>query len=226
MSPDTKVYTVKSNAVRAARAALTAQGISAPLSMVHFAIDDAEGGFTWRRLAAGKPQTISERVAAKEAAPAKAPAPTPTPQQAALAAALAEAPAVGQARTAARRAERAAKKVTKTDHKPAEKKPAKVAYRPKVGTKQGEMYELLTAKITSDPASDLGASWADLRTLRLAQSPDRDVEWTPAALWGSVCRLFHHRRGYGCKTDGQRVWLIIPADERAAPPKGGKGGEE
>ena len=89
-----------------------------------------------------------------------------------------------------------------------EEKVSKVAYRPKEGSVQDGLYKLLTKlePMTMEAYCE-GAKQLKTRDATL---------FTPAQVWGALRYLFVTKRGYGLKFDGTRIWLVVPADERAA----------
>jgi hypothetical protein len=89
-----------------------------------------------------------------------------------------------------------------------EEAPSKVAYRPKEGSVQDGLYKLLTKlePMTMEAYCE-GAKKLKTRDATL---------FTPAQVWGALRYLFVTKRGYGLKFDGTRIWLVVPADERAA----------
>lgn len=84
--------------------------------------------------------------------------------------------------------------------------PAKVAYRPRAGSSQAVMYSLLTRPNGID-IHDFCEEMKQFRDKTLHQ---------PATVWSCLRYLFVTSKGYGLNFDGQRISLIVPADERDA----------
>lgn len=92
--------------------------------------------------------------------------------------------------------------------------PSKIAYKPRPGTLQGQMYEGLTR--------DGGISMEDFCDLVEKSGSKDKMMYTPSGVWGGLRYLFVTLRGYGLDFDGKMLKLLVPADERAPQPlKGG-----
>lgn len=90
--------------------------------------------------------------------------------------------------------------------------PEKVAYRPVPGSVQAGLYDLLTTE---------GGMTMEDYCAKAAQLNTRDKTlFTPPQVWGALRYLFVTKRGYGLDFDGQRIRLLVPADERSVPAKG------
>lgn len=97
---------------------------------------------------------------------------------------------------------------TKTElwRRPKHEKAAKVAYRPKDGTIQATMYGLLTR-----PGGILVEEFCTI--VEATGTRDKTL-FTPSNVWAAMRYLYVASRGYGLDFDGQRLALIVPADER------------
>lgn len=92
--------------------------------------------------------------------------------------------------------------------------PSKIAYKPRPGTLQGQMYDGLTR--------DGGISMEDFCDLVEKSGSKDKMMYTPSGVWGGLRYLFVTLRGYGLDFDGKMLKLLVPADERAPQPlKGG-----
>ncbi len=89
--------------------------------------------------------------------------------------------------------------------------PSKVAYRPEAGTVQGELYALLTRE---------GGILMEDYCEAAKQIKTKDATlFTPSSVWGALRYLFVTKRGYGLDFDGQKLQLLVPADERQSSRK-------
>lgn len=85
--------------------------------------------------------------------------------------------------------------------------PGKVAYRPRPGSLQQAMYDLLT----QEGGVTVEAFCAEME--RLGAKPTMTKL---AQTWSNLGYLFVTLKGYGLEFDGQVIKLLVPADERAA----------
>lgn len=92
---------------------------------------------------------------------------------------------------------------------PKRREPSKVCYKPRPGSKQAVAYELLTRKggiRVEDFCSEMS---------KLDTSGKNTTEWKePGTIWGGLNYLFVSQKGYGLEFDGERIRLIIGAEER------------
>lgn len=102
--------------------------------------------------------------------------------------------------------------------KPKKVAPAKVAYRPRAGSLQHRMYQMLTRESEHGFGCTVEEFCEDQRQAGAAPTMLK-LEQT----WSNLGYLFVSQKGYGLEFDGERIWLLVPADERDAVPakKGG-----
>lgn len=122
------------------------------------------------------PKTVKE-------SPAPAPKPSPAPAPAAPAAA-------GTPRWA----------------RPKDERPAKIAYKPRPGSSQAQMYDLLTQPGGIDINKFCAA-------MVKAGIKDKTLH-TPPSVWSCLRYLFVTSKGYGLSFDGTHIQLLVPKDER------------
>lgn len=92
--------------------------------------------------------------------------------------------------------------------------PSKIAYKPRPGTLQGQMYDGLTR--------EGGISMEDFCDLVEKSGSKDKMMYTPSGVWGGLRYLFVTLRGYGLDFDGNMLKLLVPGDERTPQPlKGG-----
>lgn len=86
---------------------------------------------------------------------------------------------------------------------------SKVCYKPRAGSKQAKAYELLTRK-GGIKVEDFCSEMSKLDT-----AGKNTTEWKePGTIWGGLNYLFVSQKGYGLEFDGERIKLIIGAEER------------
>lgn len=94
--------------------------------------------------------------------------------------------------------------------RPKAEEPGAVAYRPKAGTVQAAMYDLLTRED--------GVDIEDFCAV-MVRSGNKDKSWQhPSGVWSGLRYVFCALRGYGLRFDGARLTLQVPKDERLAKP--------
>lgn len=93
-----------------------------------------------------------------------------------------------------------------------EEAPSRVAYRPRKGTQQERIYDLLTR--------ETGTEIVDFCSIMNAALDKGKQPWTPSNTWSGLRYLFVANRGYGLSFDGSRLRLLVPKDERDAAPGG------
>ena len=130
--------------------------------------------------------------------------------------AAARAPAPGAPSEALLQAMAANRKVPTAEkpplwRRPKHEDPAKTAYRPRAGTLQATMYDLLTT-----PGGILIEAFCD--AVKATGTRDRTL-FTAPNVWAAMRYLYVANRGYGLDFDGQRLALLVPKDERSTEPK-------
>lgn len=115
--------------------------------------------------------------------PAPAPKPSPAPAPAALV-------APGAVRWAKAKRE----------------EPAKIAYKPRPGSSQAKMYDLL--------ARPEGVDIQDFCDIMKGEGIKDKTLHTPPSVWSCLRYLFVTSKGYGLSFDGSRLQLLVPKDER------------
>lgn len=93
--------------------------------------------------------------------------------------------------------------------KPKKVAPSKIAYRPKPNSLQQQMYNMLTAP---------GGVTVEAFCAAMEAAGAKPTMTRPEQTWSNLGYLFVSLRGYGLEFDGQRIWLLVPADERDAIP--------
>ena len=184
-------YTTRRAAVAGARRVLERRGVQAPLSGVHFIVEDIGNQHTYKimDLQSGRQEGEPE----PQAAPEKVAVDTPAQ---AVSEALKEPPRTVSPPLSTR---------TPRWATPKEEKPAPKAYRPKSGTSQALIYDLLTVP----EGMDIEAFCAEMnKTLKVGIAP-----WTPSNTWSCLRYLFCAGKGYGLRFDGHRLWLLVPKNE-------------
>lgn len=92
--------------------------------------------------------------------------------------------------------------------RPKKEAAAKVAYRPKTGSIQEQMYQWLTQP---------GGIPIEEFCQRAKATGMRDRSFfVPQSVWSGLRYLFVTSKGYGLSFDGSHIQLLIPADEREA----------
>ena len=93
-----------------------------------------------------------------------------------------------------------------------------MAYRPRVGSLQERMYNLLTRPNPDGSTGPTVEEFCEDQRAAGAATTMLKHEQT----WSNLGYLFVSLRGYGLEFDGSRIWLLVPKDERdAQPPKKG-----
>jgi hypothetical protein len=89
------------------------------------------------------------------------------------------------------------------------------AYRPKPGTQQAMIYDLLVRPGGTDIEYLCGE-------INKTMGENTRVPWTPSNAWSGLRYLFCSLKGYGLRFDGRLLWLEVPKHEVSAA----KGGAE
>jgi hypothetical protein len=202
------LYTTRRAAVAGARRELAKLGRpGAIISGVHFIVsEEVAGTFTFEiiDLKTGLPEGVAETVEAikvlDEAAKGIIEALTDTEQQRREALAAPTPPLTPKPPRWAR-----------PKHEPAGVK----AYRPKPGTQQAMIYDLLVRPQGTDIEYLCGE-------INKTMGENTRVPWTPSNAWSGLRYLFCSLKGYGLRFDGRLLWLEVPQHEVAAA----KGGAE
>ena len=84
--------------------------------------------------------------------------------------------------------------------------PGPVAYKPRAGSKQAVMYDLLTLapRVSLERVCE---------TMLAHGGSERS--WVPEKVWGELSFVLATQKGYGLDFDGTTIQLLIPADERS-----------
>lgn len=90
--------------------------------------------------------------------------------------------------------------------RPKHENPAKTAYRPRPGSLQATMYDLLVTPGGIQVETFCAA-------VKATGTKDKTL-FTPSNVWAAMRYLYAANRGYGLDFDGERLQLIVPKDER------------
>lgn len=199
-------YTTRRAAVAGAKRALEKLGIASPMSEVHFVVVPQLGENARDDVWIWKQMDLKTGLPVGEVPPE----PLQKPQEPAASAPSTTGPAADKAPQRASTPPLAGKKPRWAASK--SEPPGAKAYRPKPGTSQAQIYDLLT-----NPAgTDIEWFCSEMnKALKQGTSP-----WTPSNAWSGLRYLFCHLKGYGLKFDGRLLWLIVPKEEVPYPTKG------
>ncbi len=209
MTTNDQTYSSRKTAVAGAKRALTKLGVISPMSDVHFVIEttefdkDGNRGFYWTRMdpRTGLPWGQAEVATALEQEVAKGHLVYNEEGRKRL---------QDAAKTAIQNVKDTPVSVASPSQrwrKPKEVAPAKKAYRPRPGSLQEQIYQLLIEPEGATPERICAGA---------IQAGASAKSWQAHLAWNEIKYLLVTVRGYGLKFDGTNLFLLLPKVEHDA----------